>query len=168
MTPATRELRELLEDAFERAAGLLANLTDVAAADYDWRPERGMRSIREILQHSAYGKHLYANHLFGDASATAAALLRDPRASGDAALDEVVAWMREAHDALVSGTTQLADDDLAVLRTTHWGQEMTVGGYIRAAALHDVYHAGEINHLRALRQGNDEWWPEFRPSRRSN
>jgi len=22
---------------------------------------------------------------------------------------------------------------------------------------HDLYHAGEINHLRALRQGNDQW-----------
>ena len=22
---------------------------------------------------------------------------------------------------------------------------------------HDVYHAGEINHLRALMQGNDRW-----------
>jgi len=22
---------------------------------------------------------------------------------------------------------------------------------------HDLYHAGEINHLRALRHGNDRW-----------
>ena len=22
---------------------------------------------------------------------------------------------------------------------------------------HDLYHAGEINHIRALRQGNDGW-----------
>jgi hypothetical protein len=25
---------------------------------------------------------------------------------------------------------------------------------------HDLYHAGEINHIRALRQENDRWNPE--------
>jgi hypothetical protein len=51
----------------------------------------------------------------------------------------------------------LTDDQLLEPRKTHWGGAAETRWIISVMIEHDVYHAGEINHLRAQRQGNDRW-----------
>jgi hypothetical protein len=40
---------------------------------------------------------------------------------------------------------------------TNWGEQKETRWIITAMIQHDLYHAGEINHLRALIQGTDRW-----------
>jgi uncharacterized damage-inducible protein DinB len=70
----------------------------------------------------------------------------------------LVRWAREAHAVLIAGVSALADDDLSRLTTKHWGGTGSTGEVIAVMIHHDVYHAGEINHLRAMRQADDAWF----------
>jgi hypothetical protein len=40
-------------------------------------------------------------------------------------------------------------------RLTNWGERQQTRWIIAVMIQHDLYHAGEINHLRSLRQGTD-------------
>jgi hypothetical protein len=52
----------------------------------------------------------------------------------------------------------LADDaELDQLRLTNWGERLPTRTLIRILIAHDLYHAGEINHLRAQLHGSDGW-----------
>ena len=42
-------------------------------------------------------------------------------------------------------------------RLTNWGARLPTRVLIRIMIAHDLYHAGEINHIRVLLQGNDRW-----------
>jgi hypothetical protein len=49
------------------------------------------------------------------------------------------------------------DAELDFERLANWGEYLPTRFIIRIMLEHDVYHAGEINHLRAVLQGNDQW-----------
>jgi len=40
---------------------------------------------------------------------------------------------------------------------TNWGERLPTRVIMRMMIAHDLYHAGEINHLRALLQSTDRW-----------
>ena len=49
------------------------------------------------------------------------------------------------------------DGELAKPSRTNRGEMKDLRWIIAAMIEHDLYHAGEINHIRALRQENDRW-----------
>lgn len=51
----------------------------------------------------------------------------------------------------------LDDGELLRPRRTNWGELKETRWIIGVMIAHDLYHAGEINHLRSLRQGDDRW-----------
>jgi len=54
--------------------------------------------------------------------------------------------------------TELPDDaELDRERLTNWGDRLPTRDLIRIIVGHDFYHAGEIDHVRALLQGTDGW-----------
>ena len=56
----------------------------------------------------------------------------------------------------------LSDDDLAQPRYANWGELRETRWLLSTLLQHDVYHAGEINHIRALLAGEDRWnWQIF-------
>lgn len=150
---AVRQLELHLREAFDGTTqSLLANLEPVRTEDW-WRPAAGgARSILDILQHAAVAKHLFVEHTFGAATRRYPEMLdvapAEPRA--------LISWLREAHENLLGQVARLDDAGLNRPCLMHWGGPTTVGNVVRLAAQHDLYHAGEINHLRALLQGNDE------------
>lgn len=153
-------LTYLLDLAFDgdEDHSLLANLGTVRAEDWAWKPDGGGRSIRQIAYHAGVAKFLYANHLFGDASMSYEGLMRAAPASRDAAeMALVLTWLREGHETMRAGMRVLGDDDLPRLSRSHWGEMRSIRLLIAGIIEHDVYHAGEINHIRALRQGTDKW-----------
>ena len=114
------------------------------------------RSIRDIVQHVGGCKLMYENHAFGDAA------LRwdDPLVEGRGALEtpaSAVEWLRAGHARLRASVAALDDAELARPRRANWGELHETRWLIAVTIEHDLYHAGEINHLRALRQGNDRW-----------
>jgi hypothetical protein len=148
----------LLDQAFadDVEHALLANLRTVPPAAWTWLPDGGQRSIRALVQHVGGCTVMYDNHAFGDA----ALAWDDPIVQGDGALADVataVAWLRQGHTRLREHIAALDDGELARPRRTHWGDRIATRTIVGVLIQHDLYHAGEINHLRALYEGNDQW-----------
>ena len=50
-----------------------------------------------------------------------------------------------------------SDAELLRRRKTNWGELAETRWIVSVMIEHDLYHAGEINHIRALRQLDDRW-----------
>ena len=98
---------------------------------------------------------MYQNHSFGDADMTYETV---PKANiGDAppTMTEQIDWLKDAQARLRASVSELTDDRLLEPSRTNWGEMKDVRWIIATMIEHDLYHAGEINHIRALSQKND-------------
>jgi hypothetical protein len=151
------ELLELLDEAFQgpRWHSLLRNLESVAPDDWLWVAPGGQRSIRDIVAHVGACKFMYDNQAFGDGQYT----WEEPPVAGGDVLDSIptaIGWLREGHQRLYRSIAALDDDELSRLRGHHSGIAKETHWIIKTMIEHDLYHSGEINYIRALRQQNDE------------
>lgn len=153
----------LLNQAFEGHGehDLLSNLKSLTPDDWRRQPPGGERTVLQIVRHVGECKFVYENHAFGDQSMRWDRPGTIPTIADDASLGEIVDWLRRGHQALLASVSALADDDeLLSLRRANWGMQYQTRWLINVMIQHDLYHAGEINHIRALRQGNDAW-PDY-------
>jgi uncharacterized damage-inducible protein DinB len=158
---AIDQMLVLLDLSFdgENAHSLLGNVRDVRPGDWDWAPPGGDRTIRQILEHAAIAKHLYTEHLFGAARRSYDDVLSEsPARTTPRDSDALITWARVGHAGFVAGVAAMEDADLDVATRRHYGAIATKASVIGAMIQHDCYHAGEINHLRALCQHDDAWW----------
>ena len=155
---AVDQLLYFLDAAFDGKDwhSLLVNLRSVAPEEWGWTPPGGRRSVRDIVQHVGSCKMMYENHAFGDATLG----WEDPEVMGRDALegaDSAVAWLRRGHERLRSSVAGLDDEQLGRPRLTNWGEAKETRWIVAVTIQHDLYHAGEINHLRSLYRGDDRW-----------
>jgi hypothetical protein len=152
------ELLTMLDHGFDGPDwhSLLGNLNAVTPDDWEWVPPAGRRSIRDIVQHVGGAKYMYHSNAFGDRSLT----WESPLVLGEGRLATIpvaIAWLREGHGRLRDAIAALEDDaELARPRGHHSRQGVETRWIILVMLQHDLYHAGEINHIRALKQGDDE------------
>jgi uncharacterized damage-inducible protein DinB len=157
-TPLIDQLLTLLDAGFDGPDwhSLMGNLRAVTEDDWRWAPPGGRRSIRDIAQHVGGAKYMYHSNAFGDRSLD----WESPLVLGEGRLDTLADasdWLREGHARLRGAIAALADDaELTRPRGHHSRQGVTTQWIILVMLQHDLYHAGEINHLRALKQGDDE------------
>ena len=153
----------LLDEAFggDDWHSLLRNLAALSVDDWLWLPPNGARPIAEMVAHVGACKYMYENHAFGDASLRWDDPLVDQkrlRQASTESIDELMGWLREAQRVVRSSVASLADDgELVRARRTNWGALAETRWIVKSTIEHDLYHAGEINRMRALRQGNDRW-----------
>lgn len=122
---------------------LLTNVRALTADDWLWLPSDGARPIAEMVAHVVGTKYRYERRL---ASVT------------PSAIEELVAWLEEGQRCLRASVDALSDDaDPLRPRRTNWGDVKETRWIVKAIIEHDLYHAGEINRMRALRQQNDRW-----------
>ncbi|MEX0786519.1 MAG: DinB family protein [Dehalococcoidia bacterium] len=168
-SPGVEQVLYLLDQAFEGndEHSLLANLRSVAGNDWLWTPPGGDRSVFDIVQHTGDCKYVYQSHAFGDGSMRWDAPGSTPTIERETPRADVTAWLVEGQRRLRESVAALTDDaELTKPRLANWGQEYETRWLISVMIEHDLYHAGEINHLRALRQGNDRWaWLSDSPTR---
>jgi uncharacterized damage-inducible protein DinB len=156
----------LLEEAFRgkgieeshESQALLTNLASVS--DEQWRalPAGAVRSIEAITVHVGACKIMYADYAFGSGTLQFGTPQVEPWPEGAAPRDQVIAWLDRAHQDLVRHVIALADDDeLDRPRLTNWGEQRPTRWIVAAMVTHDAYHAGEINHIRSLLDGDDRW-----------
>ncbi len=137
------------------------NLADVRDEDLLWKPDRGVRSIFDIVEHVGKVQYGYDSVTFGDGSMRWDKEGSIPGIHPSTPRDEVMAWLTEGQRRLRSHVAALEDDaQLLTLRSDPWGTQHETRWLIAQVIQHDLYHAGEINHLRALRHRNDEWGNE--------
>ncbi len=159
-TQAIEQYLYLMDSAFAGPDwhSLLRNLSTVTSEDWTWVPPGGERSIRDIVRHLGRVKLMAHDQAFGEGTLT----WDDPRLDGDEATRDIpsaIAWLRGGHERLRAGIAALADDaELLQLRRTNWGELRETRWVIAVTMIqHDLYHAGEINHLRSVHQGRDKW-----------
>ena len=151
----------LIEEAFDGdpSHSLLANLHDLREEDWMAIPAGSGRSIADILEHVGWSKWMYEDYAFGTATLRgdqsplipAGGARSRPRAV-------LLAWLTEGHRRWLASVRALPDDsELDRDRLTNWGEWLPTRVIIRIMIAHDLYHAGEINHLRALLQSTDRW-----------
>ena len=68
-----------------------------------------------------------------------------------------IAWLRKTHQRLRDDIATLTDADLRQVRPAPWGDVYETRRLIELQIQRALYHSGEINHLRAQLQGNDDW-----------
>lgn len=135
---------------------LLWNLHNVRPEDWDIAPVGGGRTIREIVVHIGAGWISYANRLCGDGQRGWNDLEIDGIGPGET-LTDVEPWLRLAHKQLRECIAALSDEHLSSIGTAPWGDEYEIRRLIELQIQTSFYHIGEINHIRALLQGNDDW-----------
>lgn len=151
----------LIEDAFQGDSthSVLANLRDLKDGESTRLPVSGGRTVADILEHIGWCKWMYENYAFGSAT-----LRGDqppeipPGGARSRPYEELLVWLTEGHKRWLASVRSLSNDaELEKERLTHWGDRLPTRVIIRIMIAHDLYHAGEINHLRALLNGTDRW-----------
>jgi uncharacterized damage-inducible protein DinB len=154
-------LARLIEEAFDGdpSHSLLANLHDVREEDWAATPGKSGRSIADILEHVGWSKWMYEDYAFGSASMRGDQPPLIPEGGARSRpREELLAWLKEGHHRWLDSVRALNDDsELGRERLTNWGDRLPTRDIIRIMIAHDFYHAGEINHLRALLQSTDRW-----------
>ena len=135
---------------------IIWNLHNVSTEEWDKAPAGGGRTIRQLIRHLGAGYLCYASSAFGDGSREWSDLEIGGTVPGDSP-DEVIAWIRLAHADLRGHIASLTDDQLGEIRKAPWGDEYEIRRLIELQIQTSFYHIGEINHIRALLQGNDDW-----------
>ncbi len=154
---STSQFLYLLDGAFEGSEwhSLLGNLRSVAPEDWLWIPPGGRRSIRDIVGHVGSCKFMYENHAFGDAQLTGDHPLVEGR-DALATIGSAIGWLREGQERLRRSVAALDEAELLRPRRHPYSGELEETRWIIGVMIgHDLYHAGEINHIRALRQQDD-------------
>jgi uncharacterized damage-inducible protein DinB len=151
----------LIEDAFQgdSSHSLLANLHDLKDNECTSLPVGAGRSIADILEHVGWCKWMYENYAFGSATMRGD---QPPLIPLDGArsrpYSELLTWLTDGHKRWLASVRALSSDaELEKERLTNWGERLPTRIIIRIMIAHDIYHAGEINHLRALLNGTDRW-----------
>jgi hypothetical protein len=135
---------------------VLVNLKSVRDEDWDWIPPGGRRTIRRLLLELGSCKYVCASRAFEDGSMSWEVPGTIPTVDIQSR-DEIVAWLSEGHRRLRDHVAALEDDaQLLLPRPSYWGEERAIRWQLNTMIQHDLYHAGEINHIRALHQQNDD------------
>ena len=158
---AVDTLAGLIHDAYEGDPehSLLANLREVTERDWYALLPGGGRSIADILEHVGWCKWMYEDFAFCSGSLRGdQPPLLPPAGARARSRPELLAWLAEGHQRWLASVTALRDDtELDRDRMTNWGEPLPTRVIVRIMIAHDLYHAGEINHLRATLGGTDRW-----------
>ena len=155
MHPEIEHLLGLLDEAYKRAAwhgpNLRGSIRGVTAHEASWRPKAGRHNIWEIAVHAAYWKYTVRRRLLGEKRGSFSLpgsnwFLRPVERSEQA-------WRADV--AILDGEHQRLRDAVSALQPEFLerparGSKTLVRRLIAGIALHDVYHAGQIQLIKKL------------------
>jgi hypothetical protein len=155
--PAIAAFLALLDEAYDRRSwhgpNLRGSLRGLRAEQAAWRPARGRHNAWELTVHAAYWKYAAWRRLTGEKRGSFARdgsnWLAIPSPPAEAAWRKDLDLLAECHRQLRAAAARLEDADL--VRRAPGGQE-TIGRLLRGVAAHDLYHAGQIQLLKRLRE----------------
>ncbi len=145
-----------IEESNESQA-LMTNLATVPETAWRAVLPGADRTIEKIVLHVGSCKVMYDDYAFGPGTLFWTDREVEPWPAGTAPMPETIEWLGNVHERLVAHIATLSDDDLAGMRLTNWGERRETRWIVSTMAQHDLYHAGEINHIRSLLSGDDRW-----------
>ena len=115
-----------------------------------WRPASGRHNVWEVVVHAAFWKHVARERLTGKKDATFPYEGEDwfTCPNGSRAFTDDVALLKSEHQKLrkiISGLSRAAFE-----KPVHGRRHHTAAFTIRGITAHDLYHAGQIQLLKAL------------------
>lgn len=156
-----RLLLDLVDEAFDHKAWhgttLLGSIRGVRADAAAWRPAPGRHNVWELTVHAAYWKYAVRRALTGEKRGSFALkgsnwFIRPApgSAQADRAWAADVRLLADQHRRLRETIAALPDRALGRRLT---GKRYTAAFMIRGIAAHDLYHAGQIQVIKRLREG---------------
>jgi DinB superfamily len=157
-----QQLLALIEEGFQKAAwhgpNLRSALRGVRAEEAAWRPGKGRHNIWEVAVHAAYWKCAVTKRITGSKKHEFPEKGRNWFARGDEKMSKAETQKSWARDlALLAKTHKELRSTIEALRESEFerpcrGSHQTVRRNLVGIAMHDVYHAGQIQLLRKLRE----------------
>jgi hypothetical protein len=147
-------LIELIEEAYRGPAwhgpALKATLRGITRPETIWRPPSGRHSIWELTVHAAFWKYRVAQRLRPGGPPfplKGSNWFSVPAGAIGPAWRDATRLLEDQHERLVAALEQFPS---AKLRARLPSIDQTAMTNVRGAALHDVYHAGQIQMLRRM------------------
>jgi hypothetical protein len=148
-----------IDQAYDRRSwhgtNLRGSIRGVDPETAAWRPAAGRHNIWELVVHAAYWKYVVKRRLTGEPRGSfpmkGSNFIERPVAAENAAAlwRADVALLTSMHAELRSAVAKLKPADLE--KPAHGGNE-TVMFLVTGVAAHDLYHAGQIQLLKRLRE----------------
>jgi uncharacterized damage-inducible protein DinB len=154
-------LLRILDESYRASAWhgptLKGSVRGLSAADASWRPAPGRHCIAEIVVHAAYWKYAVQRRLTGEKRGGFALKgsnwFPSPVPFDEAAWRAALRLLDEQHQSLRHTVARL---DAAAISATAPGRKVSNERLIYGIAMHDVYHAGQVQTLKALRRAKCE------------
>lgn len=157
-TPATVQmLLALLDEAFERRSwhgtNLRGSLRGLTAEQAAWRLAPGRHSIAQIVVHAAYWKYSVGRRLRGEKRGSfplkGSNWFALPEPLGETDWHFCLRLLTDQHQKLRTAVAELTERALAKAPPK---SKVSTAMLVRGAALHDVYHAGQIQQIKGLQR----------------
>ena len=149
-------LLEQLDQAYDRKSwhgtNLRGSIRGVTADQAAWRPQPGRHNIQELVAHAAYWKYTVIRRFTGDKRGSfpleGSNWFERPRAD-ETLWRADIRLLEETHRQLRS---VLAGLDPRELTRTPPASKVSNRALVSGIIAHDLYHAGQIQLLKRLRQ----------------
>jgi hypothetical protein len=153
--PEIEHLLELLDEAYKRAAwhgpNLRGSIRGLTAREAARRPRAGRHNIWEIVVHAAYWKYTVRRRLLGEKRSSfylqGSNWFLRPVDRSEKAWRTDVALLDREHQRLRAAVAALQPE---YLDRPARGSKTLARRLIAGIALHDVYHAGQIQLIKKL------------------
>lgn len=124
----------------------------LTAKESAWRPAPDRHSIWEIVVHCAYWKYAVRRRLRREKRGSFPLkgsnwFSRPSEAPSEEAWNDDVMLLANSHRALVEVVNDMNDRDLSAIPP---GSKVTSRAILTGIAMHDVYHAGQIQIIKRL------------------
>ncbi len=148
-------LLRLIDEAFDKKAwhgpNLRGAIRRVRAVQASWRPRPGRRSIAEIVVHCAYWKYAVRRRIRGDKRGSFLLKGSNWFTLGDRLTEsqwrDYVKLLDAEHEQL---RKVVASASWRQLCTSRDGVGKSLAMHVYGIAMHDTYHTGQIQTLKAL------------------
>ena len=155
MRPEIEHLLGMLDEAYKRVAwhgpNLRGSIRGLTAREAAWRPEATRHNIWELVVHAAYWKYVVRRKLLGEKrgsfSFPGSNWFPRPTDTAEKAWRTDVSLLDREHQRLRAAVSALQPGDLD--RPSR-GSKTLVRRLVAGIALHDVYHAGQIQLIKKL------------------
>lgn len=155
--PGVQILLRALDTGYDHkswhGAILKGALRGVSAEEAAWRPSPRRHNVWELAIHAAYWKYSVLHRLRREIRFPLKGSNWFPRPEGEISEPAWKADLRileQMHRDLRAAVAALRDEDL---ETIPEGSKTKMRDLVLGAAYHDIYHAGQIQLLKRLREG---------------
>lgn len=150
------QLLKLIDESYNKKSwhgtNLMGSIRRLTASQAAWRPAANRHNIWEIVLHAAYWKYAVRRRLLGEKRGSfpikGSNWFIRPEQISDKSWREDIKLLDEMHESMRETIKNLKTKDLEKIPL---GSKVNNLSIITGIALHDVYHAGQIQLLKRLR-----------------